>query len=185
VRWDGDVDAVARVRWATVGAGGHVARRTSAWWERLLAAREGRAPQPLVHAVLEVVVDGVETDVDMGPTWGRTRGTRRVVLRGPVGSRWLGWCALFRYELRVVDGGNRPPGVLEVGDELRVPADVLALLSDVPACTWGRDEAGAGEMWTSNSVVSWLLERAGVPGVEPPRGYRAPGWAAGARVARR
>ena len=179
------MDAVARVRWAQVGAGGHVARRTSAWWERLVAAREGRAPQRLVHAVLEVVVDGSVRSVDMAPTWGRSAGARRVVVTGPVGSRLLGWWPLFRYELRVVDAPAPPSHVLPVGDELPLPADVLDDLVLVPPLTWGRDEARVGEMWTSNSVVSWLLERAGVPGVEPPRGYRAPGWAAGARVARR
>ncbi|MBO3090052.1 hypothetical protein [Cellulomonas dongxiuzhuiae] len=173
------------MRWSAVGAGGHVARRTSAWWERLVAAREGRAPQPLVHAVLEVEVAGVVRSVDMGPTWGRTRGTRRVVLTGPVGARWLGRCPLFRYEVRVVDGSGRLPGVLAVSDDVALPGDVLDLLADVPAYTWGRDEAGAGEMWTSDSVVAWLLERSGVSSVEPPPGSRAPGWAAGARVARR
>ena len=30
---------------------------------------------------------------------------------------------------------------------------------------WGRDEFKVGEMWNSNSVISWLLERSGI-GVE-------------------
>lgn len=179
------MDAVVRVRWAAVGAGGHVARRTSAWWERVDAAREGRAPQRLVHAVLEVEVDGAVRSVDMAPTWGRSAGTRHVVLTGPVGSRLLGWCPLFRYELRVVDATAPPAHVLHESDVIRLPPDVLDGLADVPALTWGRDEAGAGEMWTSNSVVSWLLERHGVTSVEPPAGHRAPGWDAGRRVARR
>jgi hypothetical protein len=41
-------------------------------------------------------------------------------------------------------------------------------------------------MWNSNSVISWLIARAGLPVDEvmiPPHG-RAPGWAAGIRVAR-
>ncbi|WP_143082861.1 hypothetical protein [Cellulomonas sp. KH9] len=179
------MDAVARVRWAQVGAGGHVARRTSAWWERLVAAREGRAPQRLVHAVLEVVVDGSVRSVDMAPTWGRSAGARRVVVTGPVGSRLLGWWPLFRYELRVVDAPAPPDHVLHVSDDLPLPADVLDDLALVPALTWGRDEAGAGDMWTSNSVVSWLLERHGVTSVGPPAGHRAPGWDAGRCVARR
>ena len=176
------MDAVARVTWAAVGAGGHVARRTSAWWERAVAACEGRTPQPLVHAVLEVVVDGVTTRVDMGPTWGRTDATRRVVRTGPVGSHLLGRCPLFRYEVRVVDGPGVPPGVLHVSADVAVPRDLLAHLVDVPAYTWGRDEAGVGEMWTSNSVVAWLLARAGVRTLGPPAGYRAPGWDAGVRA---
>ena len=179
------MDAVARVRWAAVGAGGHVARRTSAWWERLVAAREGRAPQRLVHAVLEVEVDGAVRSVDMAPTWGRSAGPRHVVLTGPVGSRLLGWSPLFRYELRIVDAPAPPGHVLHAGADLTLPADVLDDLAAVPVLTWGRDEAGVGEMWTSNSVVSWLLERHGVTSVEPPAGHRAPGWDAGRRVARR
>jgi hypothetical protein len=53
--------------------------------------------------------------------------------------------------------------------------------------TWGRDEVRAGEMWNSNSLVSWLLVRAGVStdSIGPPAGGRAPGWDAGLRVAAR
>jgi hypothetical protein len=40
-----------------------------------------------------------------------------------------------------------------------------------------------GEMWNSNSVVSWLLTRAGIAEIHPPRGWRAPGWDAGIRIA--
>jgi hypothetical protein len=58
---------------------------------------------------------------------------------------------------------------------------VLELTASVPSLVWGRDELGAGEMWNSNSVTSWLLRRAGLDlaGVEPPLGGRAPGWEAG------
>jgi hypothetical protein len=40
-------------------------------------------------------------------------------------------------------------------------------------------------MWTSNSVISFLLARAGVDAVSirPPQGGRAPGWEAGLRIA--
>jgi hypothetical protein len=27
---------------------------------------------------------------------------------------------------------------------------------------WGRDELGAGEMWNSNSLISWLIARSGL-----------------------
>ena len=121
----------------------------------------------------------------MAPTWGRSAGPRRVALTGPVGSRLLGWSPLFRYELRIVDAPAPPGHVLHAGADLTLPADVLDDLAAVPVLTWGRDEAGVGEMWTSNSVVSWLLERHGVTSVEPPAGHRAPGWDAGRRVARR
>jgi hypothetical protein len=52
---------------------------------------------------------------------------------------------------------------------------------------WGRDELDAGEMWNSNSVISWLLRRGGIDTTvvgPPPRG-RAPGWSAGLVVAAR
>jgi hypothetical protein len=36
-------------------------------------------------------------------------------------------------------------------------------------------------MWNSNSVISWLLARSGLPAeaIRPPAGGRAPGWQAG------
>jgi hypothetical protein len=42
-------------------------------------------------------------------------------------------------------------------------------------------------MWNSNSLISWLVVRAGLDDgtVRPPAGGRAPGWRAGVVVARR
>jgi hypothetical protein len=42
-------------------------------------------------------------------------------------------------------------------------------------------------MWNSNSVVAWLVVRAGLPveSVRLPENGRAPGWDAGVVVARR
>jgi hypothetical protein len=42
-------------------------------------------------------------------------------------------------------------------------------------------------MWNSNSLISWLIARAGldIDTVQPPAGGRAPGWDAGVTVARR
>jgi hypothetical protein len=64
---------------------------------------------------------------------------------------------------------------------------LLELVPHVPTPVWGRDELGAGEMWNSNSVISWLIARSGldVEAVRPPAGGRAPGWRAGLVVARR
>lgn len=72
------------------------------------------------------------------------------------------------------------------GDE-EVAARLLDLVPRSPALTWGRDELGLGQMWNSNAAVAWLLARAGadVDTVQPPRGGRAPGWAAGLELARR
>jgi hypothetical protein len=57
----------------------------------------------------------------------------------------------------------------------------------VPTPVWGFDELGAGEIWNSNSVTSWLIARAGLDPepIQPPDGSRAPGWMAGLVVARR
>jgi hypothetical protein len=57
----------------------------------------------------------------------------------------------------------------------------------VPTPVWGRDELGAGEMWNSNSMISWLITRCGLDAesIRAPRRGRAPGWRAGVVVARR
>jgi hypothetical protein len=46
---------------------------------------------------------------------------------------------------------------------------------------------GAGEMWNSNSFISWLIARSGLDAesIHVPMGGRAPGWDAGIVVARR
>ena len=64
---------------------------------------------------------------------------------------------------------------------------VLDLVPAVPTPVWGRDELKTGDMWNSNSVVSWLLTRSDVDAeaILPPTGGRAPGWRAGVIVARR
>ena len=56
----------------------------------------------------------------------------------------------------------------------------------MPRLTWGRDELRLGEMWNSNSVVSWLLagSRHETDLLGPPAGGRAPGWNAGLRLVR-
>jgi hypothetical protein len=72
-------------------------------------------------------------------------------------------------------------------DDGLVAERLLELVPEVPTPVWGRDEVGAGEMWNSNSLISWLVARAGldVDAVHPPAGGRAPGWDAGITVARR
>ncbi|HEX7524839.1 MAG TPA: hypothetical protein VF327_00960 [Gaiellaceae bacterium] len=71
-------------------------------------------------------------------------------------------------------------------DDSSVAEGVLELVPAVPALTWGRDESGAGEMWNSNSLTSWLIVRVGldVESIRLPAGGRAPGWDAGIAVAR-
>lgn len=64
---------------------------------------------------------------------------------------------------------------------------ILELVPEVPTLVWGRDELRAGDMWNSNSVVSWLLARSGlnIDALRPPSGGRAPGWKAGLVAAKR
>jgi hypothetical protein len=64
---------------------------------------------------------------------------------------------------------------------------LLALVPDVPTVVWGRDELGAGEMWNSNSLISWVLVRSGIDAesIQMPARGRAPGWHSGIVVARR
>ena len=72
-------------------------------------------------------------------------------------------------------------------DDVVVAERLLELVPQVPTPVWGRDEIGAGEMWNSNSLISWLIVRAALDldTVHPPVGGRAPGWDAGVILARR
>ena len=70
---------------------------------------------------------------------------------------------------------------------LMIQRPLIACSSSYPPSrhsVWGRDELQTGDMWNSNSVISWLIARAHllVDVALPPHG-RAPGWAAGIRVA--
>jgi hypothetical protein len=181
--------------WLPLGAGDntHCVRTNGRIFETLSAVRERRARCALFHAALVVHLDGERFAVEMGPTWGVEDPERGVVCEGPVGIRWLGRSKLFRYEVRCWRGGEIPDASEAVESPQRLSSDpgrakeVLALTSEFPAATWGRDELGAGEMWNSNSLVAWLLARSGhdVETLHPPTGGRAPGWDAGLAVAAR
>jgi hypothetical protein len=106
---------------------------------------------------------------------------------------WAGRLRLFRYEIRCWRGGTIPdanravPGPLSLTNDLGVARRIVELVPSVPTPVWGRDELRTNDMWNSNSLTSWLLERAGVDTERllPPPGGRAPGWIAGRVVARR
>jgi len=128
----------------------------------------------------------------MTPVPGGARSERGVVVVGPVGARAAGRLRLFRYEVRCWRDGAIPDvaeaveSPVSLTDDSSVAERVLELVPAVPALTWGRDESGAGEMWNSNSLTSWLIVRIGldVESIRPPAGGRAPGWDAGIAVAR-
>jgi hypothetical protein len=176
--------------WLPLGAGGWVVPRCGRAYERISARREHRLARPLFHSALEVSCDDTRYAIEMAPAWGKSEPDRGVVREGPVGLRPLGALRLFRYEVRCWAGGCIPDRRWAVGGPRRLggadaAARVLELVRDVPALTWGRDELAAGEMWNSNSLVSWLLASSGtdVTDVMPPEGGRAPGWTAGLALA--
>ncbi|BCJ69278.1 hypothetical protein [Polymorphospora rubra] len=179
----------ATLLWLPVGAGGQVVKRTSAWWERACSRIERRRPAPLFHAALELHLGGVPFVVEMTPAWGVPAGDRGVVVTGPVGTRRLGRLRLFRYEVRCWARGVIPDREWAVGDPVVITQDteivarMARAVGSLPALTWGRTPPGAGAMWTSNSIVSWLLRHSGLPTRHsPPNGGRAPGWAAGEQL---
>jgi hypothetical protein len=178
--------------WIPLGAGGHSVRFNGKVFEAITALREHRERCDLYHAALVVRVDGERYAIEVAPSPNPDESSRGVVATGAVGSKYVGWWRLFRYEVRCWHGGSIPDLVEAVGEPRRLTSDtrltrrLLAVLPGVPTPVWGRDELRAGEMWNSNSVVAWAIASAGIPtrGVGPPPRGRAPGWDSGLKVAR-
>lgn len=162
-------------------------------FECLAALREHRAPCDLYHAALIVRVPGSFFTIESTPVPDANGSARGVVGGGPVGSRLARRLRIFRYEIRCWPGGVIPDLGYAVESPRCLSADeavarrVLDLAPHIPTPVWGRDELHAGEMWNSNSIVSWLLARAGfdTATIAPPANGRAPGWDAGLVVAAR
>jgi hypothetical protein len=179
--------------WLPLGAGGHSVRYNGRVFEAVAARLHGRPVCDLYHAALEVRVGDARFVIEQAPVPRGDPALRGVVAGGPVGSRWLGRLRRFRYEIRRWCDGVIPDAAEAVESPRILTADavgarrVLDLIAFVPTPAWGRDELGAGEMWNSNSVTSWVLTCAGldVEAIHPPTGGRAPGWQAGITVARR
>ncbi len=179
--------AAVDLSWIPLGAGGHVVAFNGRVYEAIAARLAHRTRAPLFHAALEVWTGGVRTAIEMAPAWHERSVDHGAVARGPVGARSLGRLSLFRYEIRRWTGGAIPDIAFAVDSPVRLSDDpavaqrVLDAVPHVPTPVWGRDELGVGDMWNSNSVIAWLLARAGVDAasLRPPRGGRAPGWAAG------
>ena len=176
--------------WIPLGAGGHFVRFNGRVFEAIDAARRHRRRCELYHAALVVELDGARYTIELAPSPDADGASRGVVATGAVGSRLLGWSRLFRYEVRCWRGGSIPDLGEAVGGPRRLTSDpavarrLLGLVASVPTPVWGRDERRTGEMWNSNSMIAWLIDAAGLPTHAPPRGGRAPGWAAGLAVAR-
>jgi hypothetical protein len=185
--------AAVDLYWIPLGAGGHSVRFNGRVFEAIEAARQHRPRCDLYHAALVVEVDGDRYTIEIAPSPDADEASRGVVAAGAVGSRYVGWWRLFRYEVRCWRGGSIPDLDWAVGGPHRLSSDqrvarrLLNLLATVPTPVWGRDELKAGEMWNSNSMIAWLIASAGLPTqlVRPPARGRAPGWDAGLEVARR
>jgi hypothetical protein len=176
-----------------LGAGGHVVSWNGKVYEAIKAFIEHRPPYALYHTALEVGVPDARFVIESAPIRDQRGRERGVVAEGPVGTTWAGRFRLFRYEIRRWRGGSIPDASEAVSSPVRVANDlaraqrVLDLVPSVPTPVWGRDELRTGDMWNSNSLISWLLVRAGLDTdtLRPPFGGRAPGWDAGLLVARR
>jgi hypothetical protein len=179
--------------WLPLGAGGHSVRLNGRVFEALVARLERRDRCDLYHSALEVCVPDARFVIEMAPV-GRSNGAERgVVAEGAVGARAAGRFRLFRYGVRRWRDGIIPDIAEAVDSPRRLSDDpdcarrLLELVPHVPTAVWGRDELRAGEMWNSNSLISWLIARSGldVDSIQPPLGGRAPGWRAGIVMARR
>jgi hypothetical protein len=190
---DGEPQPGVDLYWLPLGAGGHSVRLNGQIFEAAAAALGRRSPHDLYHSALVVRVPEESFVIEQAP---RGRGDdceRGVVSEGAVGSRWAGRLRIFRYELRCWPDGVIPDVAEAVESPRRLTNDagvaqrVLELVPLTPTHVWGRDELRTGEMWNSNSVISWLLARSGldVDPVHPPAGGRAPGWRSGLVLARR
>jgi hypothetical protein len=178
--------------WLPLGAGGHSVRLNGLVFEAIAARLQHRDRSDLYHSALEVQVPEGRFVIEQAPAWG-VRGERGVVAEGPVGAHAARRLRLFRYEVRRWRDGHIPDIAEAVESPRRLSDDaeqarrLLELVPRVPTPVWGRDELGAGEMWNSNSIIAWLLARAGldVESIRPPAGGRAPGWRAGIVLAKR
>lgn len=179
--------------WLPLGAGGHSVRLNGRLFEAVTARLERRAPCDLYHSALEVRVAEGRFVIEQAPVRDGYGPERGVVAEGAVGSRWAGRFRLFRYEVRLWYGGIIPDldeavdSPQRLTDDSEVARRVVDLCPRVPTAVWGRDDLAVGEMWNSNSTISWLLARSGLSAdtIRPPLGGRAPGWDAGLVAASR
>ncbi len=180
--------------WLPLGAGGRVVAFNGRCYERMVARWQHRSPADLYHAALTLETASARYVIELAPALAMRGQPHGAVASGPVGWRGAGRWAALRYEVRAWQGGVIPDVEYAVDSPIRVSADpavaavLLCAAPQAPTLTWGRDERSTGDMWNSNSLVSWLLEQGGIDAdadaIAVPAGGRAPGWQAGIAVAR-
>jgi hypothetical protein len=194
--WRSNEETVMTIElyWLPLGAGGWFVRLNGRIWEAIQARRERRRPLDLYHTALVVPVPEGRFVIENSWPIPVADGTQRgVVVQGPVFSRRLARWRVFRYEVRrlldgvIADEDEAVASPQLLSDDLLAARRLLDLVGSLPTPVWGRDKLGTGEMWNSNSVISWLLARAGLSAdaIRPPAGGGAPGWAAGLVTAHR
>jgi len=179
--------------WLPLGAGGHSVRLNGRVYEAVVARLERRPACDLYHSALEVHVPEGRFVIEQAPVRDAGGAERGVVAEGAVGQRWAGRLRIFRYEVRrwrdgvIPDVAEAVESPRRLSDDPRQAQRLLELVPSVPTPVWGRDELAVGEMWNSNSVISWLIARSGMAAetIPLPAGGRAPGWEAGLVVAQR
>ena len=185
--------AAVDLYWLPLGAGGHFVRLNGRVFEAVAARLAHRSTCDLYHSALEVQTPDGRFVIEQAPVRDERGVQRGVVAEGAVGSRRAGRLRLFRYEIRrwrdgvIPDIDEAVESPQHLTDDEGLARGVLELVPRVPTPVWGRDGLDTGEMWNSNSVISWSIARSGidVDSIEPPAGGRAPGWHAGLVVARR
>jgi hypothetical protein len=180
--------------WLPLGAGGWFVRLNGRIYEAIEARLARRRPFDLYHSALEVRAPEGRFIIEMAwPIPDGDGASRGVVVEGPVASRQIPALRVLRYELRRWLEGVIPDADEAVASPQRLTEDpdrarrLLDLVGSVPRLVWGRDEMRTGEMWNSNSAISWLIARSGLATdlIRPPAGGRAPGWDAGLIIAGR
>ncbi len=179
--------------WIPLGAGAHIVRSSGKLFEAISAFVAHRPRCDLYHSALVITLPEGHVVIEQAPVPDLHGERRGVVAEGPVGTRWLGRFRIFRYEVRRWREGTIPDINQAIGSPIRITEDgevarrLLVALPSIPTPVWGRDELKTGEMWNSNSVVSWVLSTSGaqIRDVHPPLNGRAPGWDAGLAIAAR
>jgi hypothetical protein len=183
--------AAVDLYWLPLGAGGHSVRMNGRVFEAVAARLGKRTRCDLYHSALEARIAAARFVIEMAPIPDGGGEARGVVAEGPVGSSRAAALRIFRYEIRCWRDGRIPGADEAVASPQRLTDDepaaerLLELVPEVPTPVWGRDELHTGEMWNSNSLISWLIARSGLDPASArlPAGGRAPGWHAGLVVA--